>query len=152
MTQDYAEQVEIDGRHYFGNFAALYAACGEDVCRTLMRAFGGREVCVPTITDHRLGKTRLAKVIGEDATRLIQREFGGGRILIPIGALSSAEARNREQLKQVCDLTAEGASLSVIARRLGVTTRTVSNCRRRLRARGDFPEIRATAASKSATA
>lgn len=140
MSQVYSEQVNIDGRQYFGQIASIHAIAGEDACRRLMEAFGGRVVNIPVITDERLGRTHLARVIGEEAVRQLQEEFGGGRIEVPMGMQSRHQSEHAQRRKAVRELTLAGKSLNEIAIQLSVSIRTVASHRRKLREAGELPK------------
>ena len=143
-------QVEIDGRHYFGDIADIHAICGVDVRRALIAEFGGQRVSIPSVSDARLANCQLARVIGEEQTRQLQRRFGVGKVSIPIGRGSAITSAYRERLEKARDLFADGASLSQVASALQITDRSASKYRARLRAAGALPPPPITTESQPA--
>lgn len=104
----------------------LDAICGREAARKLLVACGGTRVYVPA----RLAEDHpLVVLLGEAAAQALVADAGGIEVHIPLGA-TGARAREREELRA---LIAAGLSAATIARRLGISRRTVFREKRRQR-------------------
>lgn len=108
----------------------LEEICGRDAAARLLAAFGGTRVYVPAAMSD---EHPLVIVMGEAAALALAaalRTGNGGMVVrLPIGSFS-ARARQRELLRLA---VAQGGSAATIARRLGITIRTVFREKRRQR-------------------
>lgn len=100
---------------------------GDAAAVALVAARGGTEVWIPQRPDE---SCDLVRIVGAAAARAIADAFGSGPLRVPTGR-GLAHGR-RIDPQAVATLTAAGASLNGIARRLHCTARQVSNIRRRL--------------------
>lgn len=103
--------------------------CGEEAARLICEHFGGLRLFVP-VSPEPAG--RLAQVVGLEAAQKISAERGGEQFSIPLGA-GGAEAR---RMARVRALILSGLNSTEIIREVGVSRRTVSNHRSRLRQEG----------------
>lgn len=108
----------------------LDAICGKEAARKLLVAFGGTRIYVPG----RLGDDHpLMATMGEAAALALVADIssgrGGAEVHVPLGG-TGARAREREELR---GLIAAGLSAATIARRLGISRRTVFREKRRQR-------------------
>ncbi|MFQ5776337.1 MAG: helix-turn-helix domain-containing protein [Kiloniellaceae bacterium] len=106
--------------------ARLIATIGESRARLLAVRYGKTSLHLPARmpADH-----ALARLIGFEAACALVRAFGTGRLYIP-----SPTADTAERARLVRELTDAGHSAPAIARRLGVSERTVHRLRARRRA------------------
>lgn len=111
---------------------------GAQVAENFLSAFGGQEISIPSIK--RLTKnSKLSKAVGyENAQRicneLIPASFGM-KVDVPLKHHSISE-RN---LKQTLILTKKGVVANTIAKKLGISRRTVFQYRAKLKALGKLP-------------
>lgn len=108
----------------------LDAICGKEGAHKLLVACGGTRVYVPArfADDH-----PLIAIMGEAAALALSADIccgrGGAEVHVPLGG-TGARARAREELRA---LIAAGLSAATIARRLGISRRTVFREKRRQR-------------------
>lgn len=119
---------DLWGDDFANEFLSLVSeVCGESSVHALIAAHGGTAAYVPR---YPAPKHILCQTLGLDDVRKIADAFGSGWVEIPLGETSFV-ARSRAA---VSDLTAEGQSARKIARRLGISQRTVFRHRRKLKA------------------
>lgn len=104
----------------------LETICGREAAGKLMVAWGGTRVYVPArLTDDH----PLIAIMGEAAALALVADAPRLDVCIPLGG-TGARAREREELRA---LIAAGLSSATIARRLGISRRTVFREKRRQR-------------------
>lgn len=102
--------------------------CGLEAALVLGVHYGGRRLHVPK--NVRPGH-ELARLVGMEVLEFLVREAAGDDIDIPMGPAAAP----RQRAQQVATLDAQGLSAAEIARRLGISERTVFNHRARRRDR-----------------
>ncbi len=121
-----------------GTLAEIARETSVPVALAIARRFGGTDLYVPlNPTEH----DPLARCVGIDAANRIARLYGGGRVEIPLGNTARRAERNRA----IRRMAAEGRSVSEIARRFGMTTRSIrriKNARRDKHGRRAPPRLR----------
>lgn len=96
-------------------------------------AKGGTTVTIPA----RLSEDNwLVLAVGMDKAKIISQHFTSGRrlqVVIPLGPFGSFKAAQRHRAEAFAKAQAEGASAPAIARRLGITDRSVYRARQKLK-------------------
>lgn len=110
--------------------------CGRDVSDRIAGHFGGREMKIPALK-RLTAASELAVVAGLENAKLIIEHLGVPdmplRVEVPLGQLSFQAKRDAE----IRDFILKSSATAIaIARRFGITRRTVCRHRRRLREEG----------------
>lgn len=125
-----------------GVLGEIAEIAGLDAAFAVARAVGGTRVYIP----RRPGPDHwLLQAVGTEAAAKIVDHFttnqSGTDLDIPVGPDGSYNRGKRERTKRIAELRAQGLMTHHIARRVGVTRRTVQNVNRRLdRSRDDDPQ------------
>ena len=114
---------DADGLHWPGILADIADAAGPLAAHRVADARGGRMTYFPT-PDRLTDDHWLVTTCGWEAARTIARRVGGSKVEVPLGPLSGNRAAVRRAIRAAL---AEGVSGQEIARRVGVTGRTVRN-------------------------
>ena len=114
---------DADGLHWPGILADIADAAGPLAAHRVAEARGGRMTYFP-MSDRLTDDHGLVTACGWDAARAIARRVGGCKTEVPLGPLSGNRATVRRAIRAAL---AEGVSGQEIARRVGVTGRTVRN-------------------------
>lgn len=97
-------------------------ACGHQAAIAITRAFGGRQLNIPT--QDRMGEDHpIALTIGLTAARKLSRAKGGERLEIPSEINAALELRN----DAVCKAFDDGGSINAISINYGITRKWVRN-------------------------
>jgi Mor family transcriptional regulator len=99
---------------------------GGAVVDSILRAFGGRRIYVPS---HPKPHHTLCKAIGVRSAAVLAKEFGGTMVIIPLRQ-TGANAIRREKIKRALS---DGRSAGSIAAEFGITSRAVSKVRAEMR-------------------
>ena len=104
---------------------------GAAVAATILEAFSGRQVHVPTVPREHLV---LCRLIGLENTEIISREFGSGNFPLPLRQFGAA-ARRHADVKQACR---ERRTTTSIVKEFQISARTVHKIRAQLRREEGF--------------
>lgn len=100
----------------------IVEACGHQAAIAITRAFGGRQLSVPS-PDRMLEDHPIALTIGLTAARKLANAKGGERLEIPSEINAVLELRN----EAVCKAFDDGASIRAISFDAGISRKWVRN-------------------------
>lgn len=104
----------------------------------IAEARGGQ---ITTITSRPTEGCWLVRAVGMDKAKTISHHFTSGRarvkVFIPLGPVGTYKAEQRRRAEALVKAQQEGLSASAIARRVGITDRSVHRFRARIGDRND---------------
>lgn len=119
----------------------IVAACGHQAAIAITRAFGGRQLSVPT-PDRMTEDHPIALTIGLTAARKLAKAKGGERLEIPSEINAVLELRN----EAICKAFDDGASIRSISFDAGISRKWVRHI---LVRSGRGPELLAREAARN---
>ena len=102
-------------KNYF--LSVVEEICGPEGVDLIVKHFGGLEISIPAIPK---AHHRLCQVLGREHVERIVHVFGFGRVDVPLDIEGAPNRRRRI----AAEMMSAGASVSKVAKALGVSLRT----------------------------